>query len=112
MHKTSSSRPSKTKKYNKNPHKYVHKYRNKNEHNILTMKNNMKKSSSLSNDIKLYNKSTKSTNIQSGGNNEAFELQSTNDLDYRSFTLSKYIQANTNWGKLPRPPPTPDCTIL
>ncbi len=49
---------------------------------------------------------------QKGGNvKEKFEVKRLADIDYSQFSLSKYINANTNWGNSPGPPPM-DCTIM
>ena len=49
---------------------------------------------------------------QKGGNvKEKFEVKRLADIDYSQFSLSKYINANTNWGSSPGPPPM-DCTIM
>jgi len=49
---------------------------------------------------------------QKGGNvKEKFEVKRLADIDYSQFSLSKYINANTNWGSSPGPPPM-DCSIM
>lgn len=60
----------------------------------------------------LHNKKTKK-NIQSGGNKskEDFEITTLDNIDPSKFSVSKYINANIDWGIMPGPPPT-DCCIM
>ena len=49
---------------------------------------------------------------QKGGNvKEKFEIKRLADIDYSQFSLSKYINTNTDWGSAPGPPPM-DCSIM
>lgn len=60
----------------------------------------------------LHNKRTKK-NIQYGGNKskEDFEITTLDNIDPSKFSVSKYINANIDWGIMPGPPPT-DCCIM
>ena len=93
------------------------------------LKNNM--SSSLSNKkiTKKINKKINKTltnninkipdnpdNIMKGGNNvitkkDNFEVTTLSNIDPNKFHISKYINANIDWGGIPGPPPT-DCSIM
>ena len=44
--------------------------------------------------------------------NENFEVRSLNDFDYERYRVSKYINAEIDWGVMGGPPPQPDCCIL
>ena len=50
---------------------------------------------------------------QDGGSNtkEKFEVKRLTDIDYSQFSLTKAMNADTDWGSSPGPPPT-DCCIL
>jgi hypothetical protein len=61
-----------------------------------------------------YNKSK--NNLQKGGNTnlqgkENFEVKRLDDIDYSQFSLTKYLNANIDWGMAPGPPPL-DCCIM
>ena len=43
---------------------------------------------------------------------ENFEVRSLNDFDYERYRVSKYINAEIDWGVMGGPPPQPDCCIL
>ena len=64
----------------------------------------------------LINKYTKK-NVQiihSGGNystKDKFEVTTLDNVDTSKFNVSKYINANIDWGIMPGPPPT-DCCIM
>ena len=76
----------------------------------LTKKNNNKNNHKFKN-----NKFKKLTKSQKGGNSlskEKFEVQSIRNFDFDRLSLSKYINAEIDWGIMPGPPPKPDCTIL
>ena len=54
------------------------------------------------------------SNIKGGGNvnsKENFEVKRITDIDYSQFSLSKYLNADPDWGKSPGPPPT-DCCVM
>ena len=89
-----------TKKFEKNNNKYKNKFKKltkKNYKNYQNYKN-----------YKTYQ------NGQKGGNSskEKFEVQSLSNFDFDKISLSKYVNANIDWGIMPGPPPKPDCTIL
>ena len=61
-----------------------------------------------------YNKSK--NDLQKGGNanlqpKENFEVKRLDDIDYSQFSLTKYLNANIDWGMAPGPPPL-DCCIM
>jgi len=61
-----------------------------------------------------YNKSK--NDLQKGGNTnlqgkENFEVKRLDDIDYSQFSLTKYLNANIDWGMAPGPPPL-DCCIM
>ena len=61
-----------------------------------------------------YNKSK--NDLQQGGNTnlqgkEKFEVKRLDDIDYSQFSLTKYLNANIDWGMAPGPPPL-DCCIM
>jgi hypothetical protein len=84
---------------------------------LAKYKNN--KNNSIS---KYEGKKTKINNIhhnrhnqtQKGGNTnskENFAIVRLSDIDYSSFTLSKYVASDIDWGDSPGKPPT-TCSIL
>ena len=82
----------------------------------LTKKNN-NKNNNKNNKQKYNNKNKfkKLTKCQKGGNSvnkEKFEVQSLTNFDFSKISVSKYINANIDWGIMPGPPPKPECTIL
>ena len=79
--------------------KYQKKNKNYNIHN-----NNKTKKHIRGNSENSENNSTKI--VQKGG-----EVQALEDVDYSKFGVSKYINANIDWGIMPGPPPM-DCVIL
>ena len=40
------------------------------------------------------------------------EVKSLSDFDYSQLNVSKYINANVDWGSSPGQAPTPNCTLL
>jgi hypothetical protein len=81
-------------KYNRNTRKInkKHKKNNKNYNNIYKSKKTKK--------------NIKNIIVQKGG-----EVQALDDVDYSKFGVSKYINANVDWGIMPGAPPM-DCVIL
>jgi hypothetical protein len=59
------------------------------------------------------NKKTKK-NIQKGGNvksKDNFEVTTLDNVNYKNFSVSRYVNANVEWGLLPQGPPV-DCSIM
>ena len=84
-----------------------------NNKNIKNNKNNK------NNKFKKLTKKINHKSLQKGGNcnhnhnhKEKFEAQSLSNFDFDKISVSKYINANIDWGIMPGPPPKPDCTIL
>ena len=92
------------KKNNKNIKKQKYKLKNK------TLKNNNTNTTNNTIQTKKYHKggSYNTNNIKK----ENFEVRSLNDFDYERYRISKYINANIDWGSMPGPPPQPNCCIL
>lgn len=86
------------------------KYLKKNNKNKKTHKkiHDKSKLKSKDNKVMLDNKV-----IQDGGNNkkEQFEITTLDNVDTSKFNVSRYINANIEWGIMPGPPPT-DCCIM
>ena len=61
---------------------------------------------------KLKKKTLKGGSCNTNSKNENFEVRSLNDFDYERYRVSKYVNANINWGLMGGPPPQPDCCIL
>lgn len=85
---------------NKNTKK-LKKYQKKNKNYNVVNNNKTKKHIKINNNDNDNNKY-----IQKGG-----EVQALDDVDFSKFGVSKYINANINWGIMPGPPPM-DCVIL
>jgi hypothetical protein len=86
------------------------KYLKKNNKNKKTHKkiDDKSKLKSKDNKVMLDNKV-----IQDGGNNkkEQFEITTLDNVDTSKFNVSRYVNANIDWGIMPGPPPT-DCCIM
>ena len=53
-------------------------------------------------------------NMQKGGNakhKDNFEVTTINNVDASKFSVSRYVNANIDWGMLPQGPPV-NCTIM
>lgn len=48
--------------------------------------------------------------INKNNKNEKFEVTTLSNVDANKFSVSKYMNANIDWGIMPGPPPT-DCCI-
>ena len=61
-------------------------------------------------------KLSKTSPLQKGGNNnlrEKFEVKKLSDIYYSQISISKYVNADFDWGSSPGPAPIdPDCCIL
>ncbi len=78
-----------------------------------TIKKNNKNNKNIKRQkYKLKKKTLKGGNCNTNSKNENFEVRSLNDFDYERYRVSKYINANIEWGSMPGPPPQPDCCIL
>lgn len=60
--------------------------------------------------------SGKRTKKQVGGGSNSkskdnFEITSLTDVDTSKYSISRYVNANIDWGIMPGPPPT-DCRIM
>jgi hypothetical protein len=58
----------------------------------------------------------KKTKKQSGGgcnsrSRDNFEITTLSNIDPSKFSISRYVNANIDWGIMPGPPPT-DCSIM
>jgi len=78
-------------------------------------KRNLSKSLVKHEDEKKHKKDLQK-DLQKGGNKnlpakENFEVKRLTDIDYSQFALTKYINANIDWGSVPGPPPM-DCCIM
>lgn len=81
------------------------KYKKKCKRHNKNNKNNNKKSKTIT-------QSGGNANVNANANTkEKFEVKRLNDIDYSQFSMSKYVDANIDWGSMPGPPPT-DCCIL
>jgi len=89
------------------------KYLKKNNKNKKTHKkiNDKSKDNNVIKDNK--NKVILDKVIQDGGNNkkEQFEITTLDNVDTSKFNVSRYVNANIDWGIMPGPPPT-DCCIM
>jgi len=59
------------------------------------------------------NKKTKKK-IQKGGNansKDKFEVTTLDNVNYKNFSVSRYVNANIDWGVIPNAPPL-DCCIM
>lgn len=90
-----------SKKYNKNNKKN---YKNKVKHSRQTKKNDAR----MNNDKNVRK-------VQDGGSNckerDNFEVTTLSNVDASKFSVSKYVNANIDWGIMPGPPPT-DCVVM
>jgi hypothetical protein len=74
--------------------------------------NELKKKHS-SNGKNIHKKTKK--NMKGGGCNsrskDNFEVTTLSNIDPSKFSISRYVNANIDWGIMPGPPPT-DCSIM
>ena len=107
----SSMKLKRTKKLKKNGGKYKHKHNKKNSNGKKqgkTIKHKVMKNSAM--------QKSSIPEVQEGGTNngnckEKFEVKRLADIDYSQLSLTKYLNADTDWGNSPGPPPM-DCCIM
>jgi len=89
------------------------KYLKKNNKNKKTHKKIHDKPDNKIKDKSIKNITLNKKVIQDGGNNkkEQFEITTLDNVDTSKFNVSRYINANIEWGIMPGPPPT-DCCIM
>ena len=81
-------------KFKNKSRKIIKGYKNKNKNKYLRHKKTVKNAGIIN------------LKIQKGG-----EVKALSDFDYNQLNLSKYINANVDWGTCPGAPPM-DCCIL
>ena len=85
--------------------------KNANNKHIKKQKYRLKKLTVKNNNTKNHS----NHKSQKGGNSdikEKFEIQSLNNFDFDKYRISKYVDANIEWGSMPGVPPEPNCCIL
>jgi len=107
-----NSKPHNSKPHNSKPHNSKLPNSKQTKYNINIAYNAKKNNILFANKTKTKTKK----NTQYGGNHcnltkDNFEVTTLASVDPSQFNISKYINANIDWGSMPGPPPT-DCCIM